>query len=133
LTAQSPPELTLSAQTADDAPLADVPADERRWSGRRSTVLAGTIISDSLSGSATCVVRDLSATGALIELRNSKTSVRDLPDQFALILLHDNSEVRCQIAWRQPTSIGVRFLGGFRALPVRSKPKLAAPTKRSWF
>jgi PilZ domain len=128
-----PAVLETSADSADENLAASALGDERRWSSRRPTVLAGTIFSDRLAGGATCVVRDLSATGALIELRNSKTSVRDLPDTFALVLLHDNSEVRCEVAWRQPTSIGVRFLGGFKALPVRSKPKVQAPAKRSWF
>jgi hypothetical protein len=123
----------LASENAGETAMAETAGENRRWSSRRSTVLAGTIISDRIAGGAMCVVRDLSATGALIELRNSKTSVRELPDTFALVLVHDNSEVRCEIAWRQPTSIGVRFLGGFKTLPVRAKPKTQAPAKRAWF
>lgn len=112
-------------------------ANEQRWSSRKSTVLAGTIISDQLPGSVACVVRDLSSTGALIELRAAKTGVianaSGLPDAFALVLLRDNSEVRCEVAWRQPASIGVRFLGAFKQVPARSKPKPAPTAKRKWF
>jgi hypothetical protein len=112
-------------------------ADEQRWSSRKSTVLAGTIISDQLSGAVSCVVRDLSATGALIDLRAAKSSViansSGLPNAFSLVLLRDNSEVRCEVMWRKPTSIGVRFLGAFKQVPVRSKPKSAPNAKRKWF
>jgi hypothetical protein len=112
-------------------------ADEQRWSNRRSTVLAGNIISDQLQGIVSCVVRDLSSSGALIELRAAKTGVianaSGLPDTFALVLLRDNSEVRCEVAWRKPTSIGVRFLGAFKQVPARAKPKAGPTVKRSWF
>jgi hypothetical protein len=112
-------------------------ADEQRWSSRKSTVLAGTIISDQLPGTVSCVVRDLSSTGALIELRAAKTGVianaSGLPDTFALVLLRDNSEVRCEVAWRQPASIGVRFLGAFKQVPPRAKAKAAPIAKRKWF
>jgi hypothetical protein len=82
-------------------------------------------------------VRDLSSTGALIELRAAKTGVianaSGLPNAFALVLLRDNSEVRCEIIWRQPATVGVRFLGAFKQVPPRVKPKTEPAAKRKWF
>jgi hypothetical protein len=127
----------LPAEAAAENLMAAELADEQRWSSRKSTVLAGTIISDQLPGTVSCVVRDLSSTGALIELRTAKTGVianaSGLPNAFALVLLRDNSEVHCEVAWRKPTSIGVRFLGAFKQVPARTKPKAAPIAKRKWF
>jgi hypothetical protein len=130
------PDSDTAARAADL--VVQAPGSEQRWSNRTSTVLAGNIISDQLAGRVSCVVRDLSASGGLIELSAAKggviASAAGLPDTFALILLRDNSEVRCQVMWRQPTAVGVRFLGGFKALPTaRDTRKAKAPAKRSWF
>ncbi|NOT69894.1 MAG: hypothetical protein HOP09_01035 [Hyphomicrobium sp.] len=107
--------------------------DERRWALRRASVLAGKIISDKLQGQVGCVVRDLSATGALIELRPSKdcaiSSPAGLPDTFALILVRDNSEVSCKLAWRRDKTVGVRFMGAFRMLPQRPKQPVKLQSK----
>lgn len=129
---------TLSREPSDDAAIASAAAeklgDERRWALRRASVMAGKIISDQLPGVVGCVVRDVSATGALIELRPSKdcavTSPAGLPDAFALIMVRDHSEVRCKVAWRRASTIGVKFMGAFRLLPPPLKPAAKAPVKR---
>jgi hypothetical protein len=101
-------------------------ADERRRAQRRRSVIAGRIVGDRLQGSVSCVVRDLSATGAQLDLKFSKTSVISsiggLPDQFILILERERSEVMCETAWRHGESAGVRFVGGFRAMPKAPAP-----------
>ncbi len=103
------------------AAVLDSLADERRWAQRKRSVLAGKIMGDRLQGSVGCVVRDLSATGAQLDLKFSKTSVissvGQLPDQFILVLERERSEVQCETAWRRGESAGVRFVGGFRAMP----------------
>jgi hypothetical protein len=117
--------------TADDATtlpasVLDQLADERRWAQRKRSVIAGKIIGDRLQGSVGCVVRDLSATGAQLDLKFSKTSVissvGQLPDQFILVLERERSEVQCVTAWRRGDSAGVRFVGGFRAMPKAPAP-----------
>ncbi len=107
---------------------ADSLKDERRWAQRKRSVLAGKIIGDRLQGSVGCVVRDLSATGAQVDLKFSKTSVissvGQLPDQFVLILERERAEVQCETAWRRGNSAGVRFVGGFRAMPKAPTPPI---------
>lgn len=131
-----PPALDLDAAAAAGGAVAQNPSDEQRWSSRKSTVLSGTIISDQIPGAATCVVRDVSATGALIDLRSANSSViasaSGLPATFALVLQRDNSEVRCEVAWRQQSTVGVRFISAFKTLPVRAKAVKPA-AKRKWF
>jgi hypothetical protein len=106
--------------------VADNLADERRWAQRKRSVLAGKIVGDRLQGSVGCVVRDLSATGAQLDLRFSKTSVissiSGLPDQFVLILERERAEVQCVTAWRRGDSAGVSFVGGFQAMPKAPPP-----------
>lgn len=108
------------------ASILDQLADERRWAQRKRSVIAGKIIGDRLQGSVSCVVRDLSATGAQLDLKFSKTSVissvGQLPDQFILVLERERSEVQCVTAWRRGDSAGVRFVGGFRAMPKAPVP-----------
>lgn len=92
--------------------------DDRRWAPRRTGVLGANIISDRLQSSVFCVVRDLSSTGALLELRIDKHcvigSATDLPNSFKLILRNDAMDVDCEVAWRRRDTVGVRFLGGLR-------------------
>lgn len=107
--------------------VADTLADERRWSMRKKSIIAGLVVSDRLQGTASCIVRDLSATGAQVDLKLTKTcvvgSVNGLPDQFIIVMPRENAEVPCEIAWRRGQSVGVRFIGGFRPIPV--KPVIA--------
>lgn len=58
--------------------------------------------------SATCVIVDLSETGAKLKV----LSTRSIPDEF-LLLMGGLSEVqrRCLVVWRAPPMLGVRFLG----------------------
>jgi hypothetical protein len=56
-------------------------------------------------GSFTCTVRNISATGALIE----GTKVIKIPKTFSLILEMESAERSCTVVWRKGTQIGVRF------------------------
>ena len=52
-----------------------------------------------------CVVRNLSVTGAAIELSN-----RDgIPDNFLLAIPDDGLRLLCHIVWRTDYRIGVKF------------------------
>ena len=52
-----------------------------------------------------CVVRNLSVTGAAIELSN-----RDgIPDSFLLVMPDDGLRLLCQIVWQKDYRIGVTF------------------------
>ena len=53
----------------------------------------------------TCMVRDISASGAAIEDANLTL----VPDNFRLMMEMESAERRCTVVWRKPTRIGVRF------------------------
>jgi hypothetical protein len=53
----------------------------------------------------TCMVRDISASGALIEDANLSL----VPDNFRLVMEMESAERRCTVVWRKPKRIGVRF------------------------
>jgi hypothetical protein len=55
--------------------------------------------------SRTCMVRDISASGASIEDANLAL----VPDNFRLVMEMETAERRCTVVWRKPTRIGVRF------------------------
>jgi hypothetical protein len=53
-----------------------------------------------------CVVSDVSDTGARIDIRDSKI----LPDSFVLMLTSNGAARRfCRVIWRKPTQVGVKF------------------------
>jgi hypothetical protein len=54
----------------------------------------------------TCALSDISDTGARIDVEKAN----DLPDRFLLWLAANGSARRtCNVVWRKPTQIGVRF------------------------
>ena len=53
-----------------------------------------------------CVVRDLSAKGAQLELA---TSV-GVPDQFELVIAPDRIKRLCRVTWRSERKVGVSFV-----------------------
>ena len=53
----------------------------------------------------TCVVRNLSATGAAIDA----TNLAAIPDDFGLVLEMESAERRCHVVWRRKGRIGIKF------------------------
>lgn len=55
----------------------------------------------------TCVMADLSATGARLQVNQPTT----LPDEFILLLSHTGQLRRkCSVTWRAETEVGVKFV-----------------------
>ena len=52
-----------------------------------------------------CIIRDISATGAAIEMPDL---VR-VPAEFILIVPEDRLKLRCRLVWRKGYRIGVAF------------------------
>ncbi|MGQ0683852.1 PilZ domain-containing protein [Bradyrhizobium sp.] len=77
-------------------------ADKRRAS-RRNVRHAARI--NFARRSMTCMVRNISATGASIEAKN----LAAIPDQFRMRIEMESAERRCAVVWRKPTRIGVEF------------------------
>ena len=77
--------------------------DEHRTAPRRRFLKAGRII----FGGATfdCIVRNLSETGAALEVG----SPVGIPERFTLVIDADHLHLPCRIVWRKETRIGVHF------------------------
>jgi hypothetical protein len=52
-----------------------------------------------------CTVRDLSLTGAAIEVPNQT----GIPEKFTLVMTEDGLRLPCQVVWRKEFRIGVAF------------------------
>jgi PilZ domain len=76
---------------------------KRARPSRRNILRAGKI--NFANGSVTCTVRNISATGALIEV----ATATETPKTFTLILEMETTERPCTIVWRKRAQIGVRF------------------------
>jgi hypothetical protein len=58
--------------------------------------------------SVACTVRDLSISGARVEVTDLST--RLIPDTFLLVVPEDDLKLPCRVAWRRTFQIGIAFL-----------------------
>ena len=79
-------------------------AQHPRTALRRLTLKAGTISFNNGAG-IDCLVRNLSATGACLELE----SPVGVPNAFTLVISTDHLQRPCQVVWRSARRIGVKF------------------------
>jgi PilZ domain len=79
------------------------PMDPQRIAPRRRILKAGSI--ESGGGVIDCIVRNLSETGAALEVM----SPLFIPDRFTLLVPTDQLKRRCHIVWRKAKRIGVAF------------------------
>lgn len=98
-------------ETATSKALAFV---ERRFAKRKSLATNALISSPDIGAPLTCMVRDVSTTGARLELivspENPLGGRAKLPGTFTLNLRLDRMEVDCAIVWRKGGFVGIRFL-----------------------
>ena len=78
-------------------------SDQR--SPRKRQLKAGTIGFNG-GGGIDSIVKNLSGTGALLQVE----SVIGIPDQFTLFIETEKFKRDCQVVWRQPTRLGIRFV-----------------------
>ncbi len=87
---------------------------ERRFAKRKAAATNALILSPDISVPITCMVRDISSTGARLELMKSAENPlggrAKLPGTFTINLRLDRMEVDCAIVWRNGPFVGVRFL-----------------------
>ena len=76
---------------------------EKRRASRRNIRRAARI--SFASESRTCIVSNISATGASIQGAN----LAGTPNTFKLVLEMETAERRCTVVWREKAQIGVRF------------------------
>jgi len=89
--------------------------NERRNMQRTRTLRTGKILFHQRGSVIDCVVRNLSAQGACLQVE----SIVDVPDSFDLVIEGDASRP-CRLAWKRGNRIGVEF-GAERAEPHRVK------------
>jgi hypothetical protein len=81
--------------------------DERRKVPRHRTLKAGSITFNR-AGGITCRVRNISPSGACLEV----ASQVGIPDDFVLVIEHDHMHQPCHVIWRTATRMGVEFRAG---------------------
>ena len=86
--------------------------EEHRNSQRHRTFKGGTISFDRFAG-IDCLVRNISDSGACLDV---DTPV-GIPEIFTLVIKPERVQRECQVVWRMPHKIGVRFL---RKIPLPS-------------
>lgn len=78
---------------------------ERRENSRRRTYLGGNLRFAVFSGATTCVVRNVSETGACIDVGDALW----VPAHFAIDIPHLSVEAAARVVWRRGNAIGVSF------------------------
>ena len=78
---------------------------DKRISPRLRSFLKGRVLFNGGQSSLDCLIRDISATGARLEISASVT----LPDRFDLYLPHRDETCRAHLQWRRGAQIGVAF------------------------
>jgi hypothetical protein len=79
-------------------------AGYERRATRRNVAHAGRISFE--RHSVTCIIRNLSVTGAAVEAVN----LAAVPDSFRLMLEMESTERSCHVVWRRKNRIGVQFM-----------------------
>lgn len=77
----------------------------RRGEPRRKVARTATILEQAAPTPVPCVVLDISANGARLDVEASAT----VPPHFKLLIDVDASERQCVVVWRKENSVGVRF------------------------
>ncbi|WP_267550481.1 PilZ domain-containing protein [Rhizobium rhizogenes] len=78
---------------------------ESRTAARKRTLLGAKIIFNDGRSVYDCIVRNLSDTGAMIQIENPLSA----PSSFNLQLA-DNRLMACEVRWRKINSLGVQFM-----------------------
>ncbi len=102
-------------QVNGNAALKGTVDNDARVAPRRKVLKAGIAASNNRHLTVSCTVRDLSATGARLRVDN----MVGIPDTFVLIISVDGLEANCQVVWRKPNEVGVKFLGAPRIVGAK--------------
>ena len=120
---------TRRATTAEAAPV----DESRRWAKRKSVHNSGQILFDGITTPYGCFVRDISSTGARLEMTKNKFNpdggATFVPTYFTLIIPLDRTRVECQSMWRRGSFIGARFLGAVEHMPAPKRSMMIVKKK----
>ncbi len=78
---------------------------ERRRAPRINFDISGAIKTSERSAAISCIVRDISETGARLTVQSGN----HVPDVFQLHLEHEGFSAECIVVWRSEKEVGVIF------------------------
>jgi hypothetical protein len=78
---------------------------ERRRTPRRRTLKGGTVIFGTAAG-ISCVIRNMSETGAALEVESPAA----IPNDITLLIKPEIIKRKCRVIWRSGKRIGVQFV-----------------------
>ena len=81
------------------------PVMNKRRATRLRTLKGGSIIFG-LAAEVDCIIRNMSETGAALEVE----SPIGIPDDFTLLIKPELTKRRCKVAWRSSKRLGVEFV-----------------------
>ncbi len=100
----------------------------KRWAKRKNAATPAKILFDGITTPYDCTLRDISSTGAQVEMTRTKLNPEgatdNLPSYFTLIMPLDKTAVECQSMWRRGSKVGAKFVGMVRHF-VPPKPTVA--------
>lgn len=99
--------------------------DIKREQRRPRTLKQGFVMYERGLRSTACAVRDLSETGARLQLND----IADLPATFELHVPLDGFKVTCERRWRKGTECGVQFVSPKTMTKMRRMQVLDTPEK----
>ncbi len=103
----------MSIVETANAAVAETP-EQRRVAQRSRVLKSGKILTDD-QRVIECTLRDVSATGAKVIVDVSA----NLPNNFRLVVVADNSIRDAHIAWKRPDMMGVNFTSEAKPCTLR--------------
>lgn len=88
---------------------------DKRRSARHRVLKVGKIVMLNNWSVVDCCVRDISATGARIRCQDPAA----VPNEFRLLIPHDNTIRPAKVVWRRDDHCGIHFTGPPRTAPPR--------------
>jgi PilZ domain len=108
----------VSSDAKPAAKKKDAEQDKRLGMRKPQRLVQGYIWSERMAFSKACSIRNISVSGARIELRDGTLKAHKRSDVLILYVPADKREIDCHVAWRAGRSMGLRFIGNYRG-PTR--------------
>lgn len=99
---------------------------ERRITRRSKSFLRGFVYVSRKRGALSCLIRDLSETGARIIFSDTVT----LPDQVELFIPQREQTLRARVTWRRNDEIGLAFAAAAERIPDNATPTAGEVAQR---
>jgi len=109
------------------------PQSDKRFAPRRKGDLPAIITFEGTPVSVPCLIKDMSTTGARLELRqgwdNPFKSSASTIDRLRLILRMDRVMYECKIVRRGDTELGIKFMSAAKPFVPKALPSKSAAKK----